>query len=931
MKKIFTFFLFILNVQWLFASHIVGGEMYYHFIGNDQYEITLDVYRDCFYGETGYDDEAALGIFDSQGNLIQNVLVPVNDSDFVPNAINTPCLLPPLNVCVKVAHYYTTLTLQPIAGGYIIAYQRCCRNYSCVNIFQFTGATYTAVIPDQQYANDDNPVFNNLPPTFICANAPFTFDHSATDFNGDSLVYSLYTPYDGADDIIPRPTVPSAPPYIPIVFQAPYSISDVMGGVPLAINSNTGILTATPSDPGQYVYGILVQEYRNGVLIGESRRDFQVNVTYCDNYTVASIFSPTIVCGTLEASFLNTSYGAATYYWTFGDPTSVNDTSSLKDPTYMYPDTGTYPLVLVAYAANPNCNDTAFGEARVYPAFFTKFGVSSHPCTNAFQFIDSSYSNNSNPNYWLWDFGDNQLSYAQNPSHQYASWGNFTVTLIASSDSGCTDTAFVNVDVDPVPVSAFNFSLDTCAHTVSFFNASLDANNYEWSFGDNNTSIESDPVHVYMTDGNITAYLIAVNDSGCSDTAQVTFNLPIVPIADFTWSVDDCDSLVRFQNLSVNAPNFVWAFGDNSLAYNHDPVHLYLHSGAYAVTMRALGTNLVCNDQIVKYIYINKKPAADFSIALDTCGFLIHAVNRTPDGSIYYWSFSDGFTAEGQEAIHAFNSDGIVSVRLVAENDSGCTDTASLFATIPPSPRSDFIWYHTDCDSLVTFIEQSTNAVSYRWLFGDGESNEDAQAEHIYHIAGDIPVELISKSQYGCPDTAGKNIHIIVKTPADFEVFLDSCAGEVHFNNLSPIAVYYDWNFGDQSASTEKNPVHTFPKNGVEYIVTLTVNKESNCQEYIQMPLKYEVNEGEIIHIPNTFTPNGDGLNDVFNMALWKPCDTYSINIFDRWGHNVYSNKDAGSMAWDGTFQGHDVQDDVYVYVLEGFELRKTGYVLLIR
>jgi gliding motility-associated-like protein len=929
MKKIFCFALLVFFTPVLFASHIVGGEMYYHYIGNNQYEITLVVYRDCINGQAPYDSPASLGVFDSQGNLVDNVLVPIHDTSFVPNAINTPCLTPPLDICDQVAHYYTTVTLPPAPGGYTIAYQRCCRNYSCLNIFQFTGATYTAQIPDQLYAADDNPVYNNLPPTFICAGAPFTFDHSATDADGDQLVYSMYTPYDGADQANPQPSPPSSPPYTPIVFQPPYSLANVMGGVPMTIDPQTGLLTATPSTIGQYVYGILVQEYRNGVLIGETRRDFQVNVTFCANYTVASIFSPTLVCGSLNASFLNTSYGAATYSWSFGDPTTTNDTSTLQNPSYLYPDTGTYPLTLVAYAANPNCNDTAFGEARVYPAFFSRFGTISQHCSNQFQFLDSSFSLNSSANFWLWNFGDNQISNAQNPAHQYASWGNYTVTLIASADSGCTDTAVVNVEVDPVPVSSFSLDLDTCAHVVSFHNSSQLASIYYWIFGDSNISDEENPQHNYQIDGNVTAYLVTANDSGCIDTTQLTFNLPPVPVALFTLELAQCDSVVHLHNLSLNAPNYSWDFGDNAVSSASDPVHLYEHSGQYTVTLNA--DNTACADQFTQTVNVARKPTASFSLALDTCSFLVHSTNNSSDATIYVWNFSDGFSDQSAVTQHQFQADGNVSVRLIALNDSGCSDTAFIPASIPPLPKSDFAWTHTDCDSLVTFVGHSTNTVAYRWLFGDGETNEDAQAEHIYHIAGDIPVKLISTSQFGCRDTADKSIHIVVRTPAAFEYFLDSCAGEVYFSNRSPIAVHYDWNFGDQGASTEKNPVHVYSTNNADFIVTLTVNKESSCQEYIQKTLRYEKNEGEILYVPNSFTPNGDGLNDLFELSLWKPCDTYSITIFDRWGHAVYRNDDAHATSWDGTFSGHSVPEDVYVYVLEGANIKKTGYVLLMK
>ncbi len=932
MKYFFCAAALLFFSQTLFASHIVGGEMNYHYLGNDQYEITLIVYRDCINGQALYDDPAALGIFDASGNFIRFVFVSLNDSSSIPNVINTPCLTPPTGVCDQVAHYYTTLTLPPAPGGYTIAYQRCCRNYSCININgQYTGATYTCVIPDQQFADDANPVFNHLPPTFICMGAPFTFDHSATDANGDSLVYSLYTPYAGADQIRPQPDTPSTPPYIPIIFQSPYSLSNVMGGVPLTINSSTGILTATPTEQGQFVYGVLVQEYRNGILIGETRRDFQVNVTLCENYTVASIFSPTLVCGSLNAYFQNTSYGASTYSWSFGDPTTTNDTSSLMNPVYTYPDTGTYPLMLIAYAANPGCNDTAFGEARLYPAFFSRFGLTHQPCTDQFQFLDSSYSLHSSSNYWLWNFGDNQFSSSQNPSHQYATWGNFIVTLIASADSGCTDTASITVNVDPVPVSNFNLVLDTCAHTATFNNSSQGASTNQWIFGDSNFSSDISPQHNYMIDGNVTVYLITTNDSGCSDTSQMTFNLPQVPIADFTWDLIPCDSLVHFHNLSINAPNYTWGFGDNTVAFNPDPVHLYVHSGGYIVQMQALGTNLTCTDNITKTIWVNRKPNAEFTLNLDTCTFLVSANNFSIDATKYHWLFSDGFPDESFSVSHKFSTDGTISVQLIAENDSGCKDTVSMTASIPPLPHSNFGWTHVDCDSLVSFNEQSVNTVAYQWLFGDGDSIDVPRNDHIYHIAGDIPVKLVSTSLYGCKDTSEKNLHLIIRTPADFDVFVDSCSQLVYFNNKSPIAVNYDWNFGDTKASTEKNPVHVYKDNATDYVVTFTVNKESACQEYIQKTIRYEVADGENVYIPTAFTPNDDGLNDVFQLSLWKPCDNYSITIFDRWGQAVYQNDDAFSTSWNGTSKGDAVPEGVYVYILKGSHLKKTGYVLLIK
>ena len=146
--------------------------------------------------------------------------------------ITNPCLVQP-DVCVERAIYTATVTLPPVTGGYDIVYQRCCRNNGVANIPQDQGATYLVHIPDPAQATCNNsPRFNNFPPMFVCVNAPIVFDHSATDPDGDQLVYSLCDPYEGGDATCPNPspasgggcpTSPNAPPYNPVLYTPPYS------------------------------------------------------------------------------------------------------------------------------------------------------------------------------------------------------------------------------------------------------------------------------------------------------------------------------------------------------------------------------------------------------------------------------------------------------------------------------------------------------------------------------------------------------------------------------------------------------------------------------------------------------------------------------------------------------------------------------------
>jgi gliding motility-associated-like protein len=1072
------------------ATHIVGGEMNYKSLGNDNYEITLTVYRDCYNGQAPFDNPAHIGVFDRDNNLLSTFLMYLSAPiENIPNAINSPCLVAPTEVCYEVARYTEVVSLQAIAGGYQLAYQRCCRNHTIINVQNpgAMGATITANIPDPFTTPvDANPVFNNLPPNFICLDAPFIFDHSATDPDGDVLVYELCIPYDGASQNNPMPSTPSPPPYDPIVYQFPYSISNFLGGVPMTINSMTGIIHAVPSTLGQFVYGIRVKEYRNGNYIGETRREFQVNVQECGTITIAGIFSPTIACGSPMASFLNLSYGAGSYSWNFGDPASgSNNTSTLAMPSHVYTDTGSFQVQLIAFSSiDPACNDTDYGVVYVYPEFNTLFSTNNIHCSPTFHFNDLSYGVDGAADYWYWDFGDGQSSGLQDPSHLYMFPGIYNVTLIASTDSGCTDTISKTINVLPLPNSQFSIGRDSCSNTISITNASTQASYYSWNFGDGGTILNPDNSYAYSATGTYTIQLIARSDSGCVDTSKVNVLIPPVPIPDFTFSYSACDSVVHFTNLSVNSTLYYWDFGDMSYAYNPSPNHLYHGNGPYTVTLQANSMGNVCQNSIEKVIELDITPTAYFDVTVDTCtrvvhidnssspaiyswnyggagtfsndtytynatgnyniqliaqnnsgcadtmqiaillpelpildfsydysacDSIVHFTNLSINGTDYYWDFGDNnssatfnashlFPGNGpyiislhvtgpgmtcannmQEQIqlernpiamfntaldtcfyklqtnnqsqfasqyswwisdgnfstdanpsHDFMQAGNYSIRLIASTTSGCTDTSAISLNLPPKAIADYSIIHTDCDSLVSLSNNSQNASSYHWTFGDSDTSTLENPDHTYINPGNVQIQLVATSPHQCRDTVTKEIDLVFRIPAEFSLFTDTCSSITYFRNSSPRANTYDWDFGDGTESSATNPFHIYHStNG--YAVTFITNMGTVCEERTTGVVKFEEREGEIISIPNTFTPNNDGKNDRFHIFSYRPCEVYSLNIFNRWGERVYESDDALNVDWDGRYKGNFIEEGVYVYYLEGRTVNKTGYILVIK
>lgn len=435
------------------ATHIVGGELNYRYLGNDRYEIRLTVYRDCYNGIPPFDNPASLGIFDAFNNFYEEVLLVFRGSDTIPPTINSPCFIPPTNICYERTTYIDTVVLPPSAQGYQLAYQRCCRNYTIANIIMpdATGATYYASIPGTStFSQNANPVFNNWPPPFICAGIPFTFDHSATDPDGDSIVYELCTPLNGGDTINPVPAPPNAPPYQTVTYQPPYSLSNLLGGTPpLSVDPQTGLLTALPSTVGQFVVGVCAREYRNGIYLSTTRRDFQLNVVPCPTLVVAALQYPLVTCGSNNVQFINQSINAGTYLWDFGLPGN-SDTSTAFSPNFTYPDTGTYQVTLIAYSfVNPGCADTITGLVTVLPEFNGGYSYTKDTCTNEYFFTDTSSTNVGFISAWQWDFGDGATSAVSAPSHIYNT-GTYNPSLIVYSSRGCADTIQKSITVSPL-------------------------------------------------------------------------------------------------------------------------------------------------------------------------------------------------------------------------------------------------------------------------------------------------------------------------------------------------------------------------------------------------------------------------------------------------------------------------------------------------
>lgn len=560
------------------ATHIVGSEIYYTCLGNNQYRITLKVYRDCLIGEAPFDSPANVTVFNGQGFVFNNMQMYHGGAVQMPVVIDNPCLQAPPNICVEEAVYEQVVNLPFTPGGYHIAYQRCCRNGTIVNLTQpgIQGSTSYVHVPESALQScNSSPRFNAFPPIALCAGDALEFDHSATDPDGDQIVYSLCAPYVGATQFDPAPFTSAAPPYNTVNWGPGYTAAAPMDASPaLSIDPVTGLLTGIPTQQGQYVVGVCAEEYRNGQLISVNTRDFQFNVVSCMSYVAAIIPDPEAFhdpCTGREVTFGNNSINAGFYEWDFGSDTQ-DALSTEAYPTYFFPDTGWFNVTLIANPGLP-CADTTVQPILIHDPVIAEIPPLNGQCAddNAFDFVAGGQFGNGAS--FLWEFEDAlpPTSTDQNPiGITFNGAGEYTVRLTVT-EAVCSDMDETMIATYPRPQALFSPGphVGCTPFTVNFTDESYSATGHHvlWDFGNGTTSGQHNPSCTYIHTGTYDVSLTVWTTSGCIDT--VSFHAPM----DVTVNPLPSGEITVFPDTqSIFEPHFTFSGSSgNAVLCNIDP------------------------------------------------------------------------------------------------------------------------------------------------------------------------------------------------------------------------------------------------------------------------------------------------------------------------------------------------------------------------
>jgi len=739
-----------------FATHIVGGEVGYRWLDGDRYEIVVRVYRDCINGAANapFDDPASVGIFDRSGLLLQDVRIAATKDTFLSNNLDA-CILATTTVCVHTMTYKAVVNLPFRTGGYQIVYQRCCRNVTIKNIVSplETGATYDIWLTEAAMRRSNrnrSSTFKRWPDIYICNNRPLDFDHSAIDPDGDSLVYRLCTPFQGATFANPQPQPPNFPPYDTLIWVKPtYNLYNMLGaGEPLRINARSGLLTARPGLLGQFVVGICVDEYdrKTKTLIASTRRDFQYNVQNCEGVT-AAFFAPETQCDSTKVRFRNESIGASSYLWLFDAPRS-NLISTDVNPIYTFPAYNTYKVSLIAEPGRV-CADTFSRQIKLFKSGIKadfKSEVLSCGAESIIRLQDLSIDSSAAivKRKWKITYGDGGVINATGADTlvRVPSIASGTIMLTVINANGCERTisrSYTAVGTAE-PCQGIPDTLRACVGTTVPLNPngiSSTAYAYRWkpsaSISD---TTAANPLYTVTQNGKITLTITANSAQSCTCTKTITVIATPRPKADFSVDggigtdpvlVSSCDGrTVSFKSTSTGAKSVKWIIGSLSnpsqVSTQLNPVFTFPDTGTYRVTLIALGE---CNDTLSKTIKVSfSKTNVDFIFNYTNCvfdGSTIKLLNVSNNPGIQIasltWKLSDGRRSTEASPSFTFTDTGRVVVTLIVQTTQGCVDSVSQSIKKAPIAGVAFPDTITVCRGIPFRIPGNNDPnLVYTWL-----------------------------------------------------------------------------------------------------------------------------------------------------------------------------------------------------------------------
>jgi gliding motility-associated-like protein len=554
---------------------------------------------------------------------------------------------------------------------------------------------------------------------------------------------------------------------------------------------------------------------------------------------------------------------------------------------------------------------------------------------------------------------ETSLTYQFTPDMQA---GYYTVSVKGRNlECGDGASAFITsylYDQDPPPIQT---SSANCLNSVVEYHIPGNYISVDWDVkhGQLVGSDKVNPVRIKWNAVGFDTITVYSTNADCGTRLSV-LPIEVFPLAkvnfDISTEATSCPGLpLTFTDQSTvaigNIAGHDWVWGDGFADSGNDfnISHVYHNSGNHPVELRITTSN-GCVSDTTKFVTIIPPPVAGFSAFHNCIDQAVELTDQTSGEAIstWNWNFNNAPVTTSNTTTNKpfarYHSTGEFDITLIVSNEYGCFDTIAKQVTIHQLPVADYL-YEIPCQGTYnTFTDNSTLADTlityYEWNASPSSvmipNIHENPAEIYLNESSDYSVKLKIMDGYGCLDSITKVIDTKPQPAGNF-IYTDNynkTQGLMQFENLTTGAIEYYWNFGNSDTSIAENPMTKYNLEA-EYPITLIATSIDGCKDtlvkfYYYMPGLW---------VPNGFTPNNDGLNDIFRPATERTTlDPYLLQVFNRWGQCIFTTYDT-SVGWDGTFEGRECDPGMYAYVMkyrEGkIDSRKTiikkGQITLIR
>lgn len=645
------------------------------------------------------------------------------------------------------------------------------------------------------------------------------------------------------------------------------------------------------------------------------------------------------------------------YNWSFSD----GGTSTAANPTHVYNTAGDYSITLAA-TSPAGCKNENTKSFTIYTQAKAVITAPAEFCQDS-ALLFSGSAGNAGVAKWRWDFGDNGIDTVQNPKHTYAAAKTYTVKMHAVTVQGCaSDTAVITIPINPLPVAAFTYSGNLCnGQTVTFKDASSASTGaikqQNWGFDDGTTGTGTTTTKSFTPYGTHSVSLKVQNAKGCFSKLY-TQNLVIgpAPVAGFTTPVICKGAAGVFTDASTiadgtqNQFTYAWYFGDGGTSSSASPSHIYTNAGNYTAKLVVTSAN-GCADSIPKNVQVSDLPVVDFSIlTTDFCGNLPLQIKdnstvqyATLDSLKIFWDASQpSYTAIGNPAAgtvytHNYPPFGYVNqlpvtLKVQALSSGGCYTEKTGVSVLFASPKLVFGQIPSFCETVKQSIvlNQARDTSIFQgtgFYSGDGVTN--GSFNPALAGPGNHTITYTYTLSNGCSDSVTTTARVGAK-PVVYAgptgVVLQGGQITLQGSASGGDNLQFRWSPAETLSEADiLQPVAT-PVKDTYY--TLNATNSDGCSDSSGVLIKvllYPL-------VPNAFSPNGDGINDKWQISYISSYPDCKIEVFNRYGQLVFTST-GYALPWDGTTNNKPLPIGTYYYIISSSHIPKplSGSVTIVR